>query len=359
MLAAVIKKRRHTVISPALAAMTAEDDKQANTLLPPESVLEAMQRLRPHIHATPLIGSKLLDQWLGHEIVFKAEGFQRIGAFKIRGALNALLILKEQNKLPKHVVAFSSGNHAQAVALAAQMMGIKATVIMPEFVSKIKQQATRAYGAELILTKTRQEAEAKAAELQAKGAYFLHPSADNHIIAGQGTACFEALLDGISADAIFAACGGGGLLAGTWLAAKLIKPKAKIFGAEPAMANDASESYRSGNIMAFSDTPMTIADGARTLHISELTFQYLKKIDGFYEVSEERIIYWTQWLQHLLKITIEPTAALAMAACCEWLKTQTERQHVLVILSGGNVGAAAHRQIWEKDYLDVIPSLNA
>ena len=326
-------------------------------LLPPESVIEALQRIRPHTHVTPLVGSNLLNEWLGHEVVFKAEGFQRIGAFKIRGALNALLALKEKNELPAEVVAFSSGNHAQAVALAASMLGIKATVIMPEFVSKVKQQATRSYGAELILTKTRQEAEELAAKFKAEGKYFLHPSADNHVIAGQGTTCYEALQDGITADAIFAACGGGGLLSGTWLAAQLLKPKAKIFGAEPLIANDAAESYRAGKIMAFADTPMTIADGARTLHVSELTFQYLKKLDGFYEVPEDRIIYWTQWLQHLLKITVEPTSAMAMAAAFEWLKTQKTRQHVLVILSGGNVGAAAHRQIWEKDYLDQPPKL--
>lgn len=341
--------------SPDLAvAPPSQDDV---TTLAPESVIEALQRLRDYLPVTPLVGSDLLNTWLGHEIIFKAEGFQRVGAFKIRGALNALLALKEQNQLPKEVVAFSSGNHAQAVALAAQMLDIKATVIMPEFVSKVKQQATRSYGAEVILTRTRREAENRAQEATSRGGYLLHPSANNYVIAGQGTACYEALQDGIAADAIFATCGGGGLLSGTWLAAQLLKPRAKIFAAEPAIANDAAESYRSGKIMEFSDTPMTIADGARTLHVSELTFQYLKKLDGFYEISEEQIIYWTQWLQHLLKILVEPTAALAMAAAFEWLKTQTKKQRVLVILSGGNIGAVAHRQIWEKDYLNQPPAL--
>lgn len=341
--------------SPALAVAPSTDEQI--TTLAPESVIEALQRIRPYVHVTPLMGSNLLNQWLGHEIIFKAEGFQRIGAFKIRGVMNVLLALKEQNQLPEEIVAFSSGNHAQAVALAAQMLEIKATVIMPEFVSKVKLQATRSYGANVIVTKTRQEAEEQSLQAKARGAYFIHPSADNHVIAGQGTSCYEALQDGIAADAIFAACGGGGLLSGTWLAAQLLKPKAKIFAAEPKIANDAAESYRSGQIMSFSDTPMSIADGARTLHISESTFQYLKQLDGFYEVEEEQIKYWTQWLQHLLKIVIEPTAAMAMAAAYEWLKTQTTRQHVLIILSGGNVGAAAQRQIWETDYLSQPPSL--
>lgn len=342
--------------SPALAAAPPTSHENLSPIAP-ECVIEALQRIRPHLPVTPLVGSQLLNNWLGHEIVFKAEGFQRVGAFKMRGALNALLALKEQDALPSEVVAFSSGNHAQAVALAARMTGIKATILMPESVSQVKYQATRAYGAEVIVTRTRREAEDKALALQERGACLLHPSADNHVIAGQGTACYEALQDGIAADAIFAACGGGGLLSGTWLAAQLLKPKAKIFAAEPRMANDAAESYRSGRIMAFSDMPPTIADGARTLHISELTFQYLKKLDGFYEIEEQRIIYWTQWLQHLLKIAVEPTAALAMAAAYEWLKTQTSRQHVLVILSGGNADGAAQRRIWEKDYLSEPPSL--
>src|SRR5688500_3115582 len=242
------------------------------TMMRPDVVLDAHQRISPYIARTPVLASQRLNAWLGHEVHFKVEGFQKIGAFKIRGALNALLSLKEENALPREVVAFSSGNHAQAVALAAKMLAIKATVIMPEFVSSVKQQATRAYGAELILTKTRQEAEARAEEVKARGAWLLHPSADERVIAGQGAACLEALQEGVAADAIFAACGGGGLLSGTWLAAQLLAPDAKVFGAEPLMANDAAQSYRTGSIVSFSETPMTIADGARTLHISELTF---------------------------------------------------------------------------------------
>lgn len=297
--------------------------------------------------------SHLLNSWLGHEIIFKVEGFQKIGAFKIRGALNALLALKEEGKLPQKVVAFSSGNHAQAVASAGKMLGIQTTVIMPKFVSAVKQQATRGYGTELILTDTRQEAEALGAQKQKEGAWLLHPSADDMVIAGQGTACLEALQDGAKPDAIFAACGGGGLLSGTWLAADGIP----VFGAEPAMGNDASQSLQSGKIVALAESPMTIADGARTLAISERTFYYLKKLAGFYEVEERDIIYWTQWLQHLLKSSVEPTAAMAMAAAHQWLKTQKKKQRVLIILSGGNIDAASQRRIWEKDYLAQPPAL--
>lgn len=325
--------------------------------LTPDAILEAQARIAPHIHRTPLLESALLNRWLGHEIVFKAEGMQKIGAFKIRGALNALLALKEQGKLPPHVVAFSSGNHAQAAACAGRMLGIRTTVVMPRFVSAVKQQATRAYGAELMLTDTRQEAEAAATKLAGEGAALIHPSADEAVMAGQGTACLEALDDGAQPDAIFAACGGGGLLSGTYLAAQLGAPAARVFAAEPLMANDAARSFREGRIVGFDETPMTVADGARTLHISEATFHFLKKLDGFIEVDEEAIVYWTQWLTHLLKTAVEPTAALPMAAAHQWLKGQKEKKRALVILSGGNLDAATQRRIWRADYLAQPPSL--
>lgn len=326
-------------------------------MLSPDVILSADQRIGPFIRRTPLMTCALLNQWLGHEVFFKVEAFQKIGAFKIRGALNALLALQEEDRLPQRVVAFSSGNHAQAVALAGKMLGVRTTVIMPKYVSKVKQQATLGYGAELILTDTRQQAEVLAQRKQDEGAWLLHPSADNNVIAGQGTACFEALEDGAVPDAIFATCGGGGLLSGTWLAAQHLTKPAQVFGAEPALANDAAQSYRTGKIVSFSETPMTIADGARTLHISELTFQYLRRLDGFFEVGERDIIYWTQWLQHLLKAMVEPTSATAMAAAAQWLSTQEKPRRVLVILSGGNIDAATHQQVWETDYLGTPPSL--
>ena len=319
----------------------------------PEVVRSAHKRIAPHIHRTPLMGSLLLDNWLGHEVNFKVEGFQKAGAFKIRGALNALLTLKEEGRLPKDVVAFSSGNHAQAVAIAGKMLGVKTTVIMPKYVSKVKQQATMAYGAELLLTDTRQQAEALAAEKAAQGAWLLHPSDDDMVIAGQGTACLEALEDGEKPDAIFSTCGGGGLLSGTWLAAQSIP----VFGAEPQMANDAARSCRTGKIVSFDETPMTIADGARTLHISPRTFAYLRQLAGFYEIPEQDIMYWTQWLHHLLKVVVEPTSAVAMAAAFEWLKAQNQKKRVLVILSGGNMDADTSRTIWAQDYLSQPPKV--
>jgi threonine dehydratase len=320
--------------------------------------LLAQNRISPYIHRTPLLESHLLNNWLGHEIIFKHEGLQKIGAFKIRGALNTMLHLQEQGNLPKEVVAFSSGNHAQAVALAAKQLGVKAMIILPSFTSKVKQQATRDYGATVINTATRQEAEKLTAEIESKGAYFIHPYDNDDVMAGQGTACLEALQDGANPDAIFAPCGGGGLLSGTYMAAQTLQNPPVVFAGEPKNGNDAARSYASGKIFKFDNPPETIADGARTMSVSERTFAYLKKLGGFFEIEEDEMIYWSQWVSHLLKVACEPTSALAIAAAVRWLKTQNTKKRVLVILSGGNIDQGTYQKIWQNNYLEQVPSVS-
>lgn len=322
----------------------------------PDHIPTAHTRISPYIHRTPLAHSALLDGWLGHEFIFKAEGLQKIGAFKIRGALNTLLSLKEEGNLPKEVVTFSSGNHAQAVALAGKLLGVQTTVHMTKFVSPVKRQATESYGAKVVISENRKQAEERTAQMAKQGAYFIHPYDDDRVIAGQGTACYEALEDGVAPTAIFAPCGGGGLLSGTYLAKELLAPQAKLFAGEPLLANDAARSYRSGTIVAYEDSPKTIADGAMTLAVSPRTFAYLQKLDGFFEVTEEEMVYWAAWLMHLLKISVEPTSALGMAAAVQWLKGQTTKQRVLVILSGGNIAPETYRKIWENNPLEKLPA---
>ena len=324
--------------------------------LAPQSVRQALARIAPHIHRTPVVESHQLNAWLGHRILFKAECLQKVGAFKARGALNTLLTLKETGALPAHVVAYSSGNHAQAVAWASQMLGIRATIYIPKTASALKIQATRSYGAEVILTETRQLAEAQANEAIANGAYAIPPYDHDSVISGQGTACLELLQDH-APDAVFAPCGGGGLLSGTWLATQLLRPQCLVYGGEPAIANDAARSLREGSIQRFTTTPPTIADGVVTLAVAERTFTYLKQIAGILEVEEETIMYWTQWLTHLLKLAIEPTAAVGMAAAAQWLATQSTPRTVAIILSGGNASAETKQKIWQRDYLNSIPSL--
>ena len=321
------------------------------SLISPQAIAEASLRLAPYITRTPLMQSALLNSLLGHKVVFKVESLQKTGAFKLRGALNTLLTLKEQGKLPEQVVAFSSGNHAQAVARGCAQLGVKATIFLPGFVSSIKQQATRSYGATVVNTADRKEAEARTAEAAEKGALVIPPFDHDMVIIGQGTACYEALQDGAQPDAVFAPCGGGGLVSGTYLATKLLRPQAKVFAGEPLQANDAARSYREGRIIGFDTSPPTIADGVRTPAVSARTFQYLRQLDGFYEPSEEDIIAWTQRITHLLKVSCEPTSAVAMAAAVAWLKGQAPGKEVLVILSGGNIAPETYRTIWEKDYL--------
>jgi len=326
-------------------------------IIDPSEIKTAHQRISPYIHRTPLLSSQILNDFLGHEIVFKAECLQKIGAFKIRGALNTLLELKEKNSLPESVVAFSSGNHAQAVAVAGKMLNVKTTIVLPLFTSSVKQQAAIYYGAKVINTSTRKEAEEKAAEIAAKGSFFIHSFDNDGVIVGQGTSCYEALQDGANPDSIFATCGGGGWVSGTFLAKELLAPNVLVFGAEPKQANDASQSYANNRIIKFNDSPSTIADGARARAVSERTFHYLKQLNGFFEIDEEEIIYWTQWLIHLLKIAVEPTSAVAMAAAFHWLKTQKTKQKVLVMLSGGNIAAETYQKIWSKSYLEKLPFL--
>ncbi|MGS2719257.1 serine/threonine dehydratase [Paraglaciecola aestuariivivens] len=318
----------------------------------------AEQRIAPFIHRTPILQSRLLDQWLGHEVVFKAECLQKTGAFKLRGALNMLLKAQQEGRLGEQVVANSSGNHAQAVAYAAHLLGVQATIYSAQNVSKVKAAATQYYGANLKLSPTRKEADEQVAVAAQQAQSMLIPPFNHEdIIAGQGTAALEALNQTQDINAVFAPVGGGGLVSGTLISAKSLQPKIKVMGAEPLIANDAANSLRSGKIESLNQQPMTLADGAATLQVGEKTFPYLQQLDGFYEVSESKIAYWTQWLQHLLKVHVEPTSAMSMAAVIEWLKTQNSKQKVLVILSGGNIDQTKMQQIWQNDHLSTLPSL--
>lgn len=323
-----------------------------------DDVMQAAQRISPFIHKTPVFSSSLLNHWLGHKIFFKAECMQKIGAFKARGGLNTLLWLREHGTLVRRVVANSSGNHAQAVAWAASQQNIAATIFMPANTSQVKVQATASYGADIVFGETRDDVDRLVTlAAQEEGAYWIPPYDHKHVIAGQGTAMLEALDQTEDLDAVFAPCGGGGLLSGSLLACRALSAKTKVMGVEPLLANDAAESLRRGNIQRLSVPSTTIADGARTPSLGKLSYQFIKQLDGFYEVGEERIIYWTQWLQHLFKLHIEPTCAMTMEGVVRWLATQKQAQRVMVILSGGNIDQATMAKIWQNNMLDVLPSL--
>jgi threonine dehydratase len=321
-------------------------------------VKTAEKRISSFINKTPVLESQLLNSWLGHKLFFKAECFQKTGAFKLRGALNMMLKAKEEGRLGSHVVASSSGNHAQAVAYAAKILGVKATIYSAQNVSQVKAAATKYYGATLNLSATRKEADQKVAEAASKtGVLWMPPFNHDDIIAGQGTAALEALGQTGEVDAVFAPVGGGGLVSGTLISTQFLFPKASVIGVEPLAANDAAESLRSGVIQSLPAQPNTLADGAATLQVGEKTFPHLQALDKFYEVDETQIAYWTQWLQHLLKIHVEPTCAMSMGGVVEWLKLHSCEQKVLLMLSGGNIDQQKMLKIWQDDHLQQVPSL--
>ncbi len=318
----------------------------------------AHQRIQNSVKRTPLLESSLLNRWLGQRILFKADCLQTVGAFKIRGATNFIAKRKEEGNLPRHIVANSSGNHAQAVACTAHQYQIPATIFAGNSISAVKAAATRSYGAELKIFDTRKEADRAVVEAASQpGTVWIPPFDHADIIAGQGTAALEAIEDATHADAIFAPCGGGGLLSGTYVATRHLLPNAKVIGCEPLNANDAAQSLQSGQIETLTETPDTLADGAATPSLGKLTFPFIQKLDEFYEVNEQQIAYWTQWLQHLLKLHVEPTSAMSMAAVVSWAISAPPGQTAIVLLTGGNISQQAMTRIWQNDYLLQPPNI--
>ncbi len=324
-----------------------------------ELIHDSLTRIRPYIKNTSIISSSLLNNFLGHEIYFKLETLQKTGSFKIRGILNSLLKLKQQNKkMPKKIVTYSTGNHAIALSWAASnLFSIETEIYLPSFTSEVKRKIVDFYSNKVILTETRAEAEIRASEAAKENGHILIPPSDHDdIITGAGTAAYEVFTEIADIDAIFIPIGGGSLASGTLLAKQSFSPKTKVFAGEPKTANDASISYKTGKIFKFENSPETVADGARTLKISDRIFQYIKQLDGIYEISEREIFYWTNWFTHLTKITCEPTSTLAIAAAYRFLKKQNTKKRVVVIISGGNLNQDTYQKIWAKNYLDVFPN---
>ncbi|MDT0584185.1 serine/threonine dehydratase [Brumicola blandensis] len=331
-------------------------------------ITAAQERISKVVKTTPIFQSRLLNHWLGHEIYFKAECLQRTGAFKLRGAMNVLAKCHERQVLPKKVVANSSGNHAQAVAFAAAQFGIPAHIYCANTISPIKAAATEFYGAQVHQFDTRIEAD-QAVEAAGKedGCLWIPPFNHPDIIAGQGTVTLEALQQleemNVQPNGVFAPCGGGGLLSGAIVTVRdMIKAgkldAVEVVGAEPLNANDAARSLQSGFIEVLDGPPDTLADGAATPSVGPHTFEILQSVDDFYEVDEIQIAYWTQWLHHLLKLHIEPTCAMTMAAVAAWIADKPKNQKILVLLSGGNISQASMSKIWQTDYLLQPPIIN-
>ena len=303
----------------------------------PDDVLAAAERLDGVAHRTPVLTSTRLDEALGLQVFLKCESFQRMGAFKFRGAYNTLVQLTSEQRRAG-VVAYSSGNHAQAVALAARLLDTPATIVMPTDAPRIKHEATLGYGAEVVQydrhTESREEiGRAIAAE---RGAVVVPPFDHPDIVAGQGTAALELLQDVGPLDALVAPMGGGGLVTGSALAARLLAPDAQIFGVEPAAGDDARRSLEAGEIVRI-DTPRTIADGAQTQALGEVTFALARQLlTAVWTATDDQLVASMRTLASTLKIVAEPTAALGLAGLTEH-RDELAGRRVGVIVSGGNV----------------------
>lgn len=299
-------------------------------------IREAAARIAPHAHHTPVWRSRSLDQWLGAEIWLKCENLQRVGAFKFRGACNAVFSLPPE-EAARGVATHSSGNHAQALALAARLRGVPAHVVMPHSAPAVKREAVAGYGARIIFCEpTLPAREAALAEVTAAtGAVYIPPYNDARVIAGQGTAALELLAEVAGLEFVLAPVGGGGLLSGTAIAATALSPSCKVFGVEPAAANDAARSLALGRIVP-SVNPCTVADGLRT-SLGDLTFAAIQRFAaGIVTVSEEAIVTAMRRVWERVKLVIEPSAAVPLAALLEHGEG-FRGARVGVIVSGGNV----------------------
>ncbi|HWW63109.1 MAG TPA: threonine/serine dehydratase [Thermoanaerobaculia bacterium] len=301
-----------------------------------DAVLSAAARLRPWIHKTPLLASRSLSELLGVEVRLKCENLQRAGSFKIRGAMNALLQLDPAER-HRGVVAFSSGNHAQGVALAAKLLGIPATIVMPENSVQTKVDATRGYGAEVVQANvTSATRDTVAREIAAKtGAAVIPPFDDDRVIAGQGTVGLEIVEEWPDVATIIAPVGGGGLISGIAIAATSVKSSIDVYGVEPAAGNDGEQSFRRGEIVTI-DPPNTIADGARTLAIGERNFAVIReKVRDVVSVDDDVLLDTLKIAMYRTKLVIEPTGALGLAALRAGKIRATGP--VAVVISGGNL----------------------
>ena len=309
-----------------------------------DNLVAAKDRLSGHAHVTPIITSRLLNERTGCEVLLKCENFQRVGAFKFRGAFNAISNLSKAQRA-QGVVTHSSGNHAQAVALVGQLLNVQTTVVMPDNAPAIKRMATKAYGATVVdydpNTGSREEI---SENLVKKHGYTLIPPFDApDIIAGQGTVAIELIEEAKEIDLLLTPVGGGGLLSGCAIAAKHLLPSCKVIGIEPEVADDAKRSFYSGTLQSVHN-PDTIADGTRVSSLGQLTFPLIQEyVDDMYTVSEQAIMEAVRFAFYHLKLVIEPSGALGIAALLDGSLKGSGR--VAVVISGGNIDAKTMTKI--------------
>jgi threo-3-hydroxy-L-aspartate ammonia-lyase len=310
-----------------------------------DDVVAAAARLAGHAHPTPVLRSKTADALVGAEVFFKCENFQRAGAFKFRGAFNALSRFTDAQRRAG-VVAFSSGNHAQAIALSAQLLGVPATIVMPHDTPAIKLAATRGYGAEVVIyDRFTEDREAIGRRLASERGQTLIPPFDHpDVIAGQGTATKELIDEVGPLDYLFTPMGGGGLVSGSALAAHALAPRCKVYGVEPEAGNDGQQSFRAGSIVHIA-TPRTIADGAQTQHLGQLTFAIIRReLADVLTASDAQLIESMQFFTERMKLVVEPTGCLGFAAA-RHAGLPLGGKRVGIVVSGGNIDLARYAEL--------------
>lgn len=314
--------------------LTAKSSLAAPTV---DDVRAAAGRIAGHAHRTPVFTSRTADAELGAQLFFKCENFQRMGAFKFRGAFNALSRFDEHQRRAG-VVAFSSGNHAQAIALSARLLGMPAVIVMPHDAPAAKMAATKGYGASIVVyDRFGEDREAIGRRLADERGMTLIPPYDHpDVIAGQGTAALELFEEVGAIDALFVCLGGGGLLAGSALAARALAPACRVYGVEPEAGDDGQRSFRSGRIVHI-ETPKTIADGAQTQQLGEYTFAIIRRdVDDVLTATDAELVAAMRFFAERMKMVVEPTGCLGFAAARR-MKAELVGQRVGVIISGGNV----------------------
>lgn len=308
-------------------------------------IVAAAERIANYANKTPVMTSRTVDEEFGAEVFFKCENFQRMGAFKFRGAMNALRQFTPQQRAAG-VVTFSSGNHAQAIALSAKLLGIPATIIMPHDAPAAKVAATKGYGGNVVIydryTEDREKIGQDLAEKQ--GLTLIPPYDHPHVIAGQGTATKELIEEVGPLDVLFVYLGGGGLLSGSALAARHLSPDCVVYGVEPEAGNDGQQSFRSGNIVHI-DTPKTIADGAQTQHLGQYTFAIIQQnVNDILTVSDTELVTAMKFIAERMKIVVEPTGCLGFAAA-RARKSELQGKKIGIIISGGNVDISRYGEL--------------
>lgn len=302
-----------------------------------DDVTAASERIKGFAQRTPVMTSRTMNKELGAEVFFKCENLQRMGAFKFRGAFNALSKFDERQR-KAGVVAYSSGNHAQAIALSASLLGIPATIVMPNDAPAAKMAATRGYGGKVVnYDRYTEDREQIGRDLAEKHGLTLIPPYDHpDVIAGQGTAAKELFEEVGELDVLFVSLGGGGLLSGSALSTRALSPNCTLYGVEPEAGNDGQQSFRSGAIVHI-DTPKTIADGAQTQHLGAFTFEIIRRdVNDILTASDAQLVECMRFFAERMKLVVEPTGCLGIAAA-RAMASELKGKRVGVMVSGGNV----------------------